>query len=430
MPHTLHFGVPYITDNEGRARLCVDTVWEIDGKKYDHVFFYEVEKEWGKYFVTEKSDAFVLAFLEIAMEHGLDLEFEAPISEELKYQLERYLIPVYAQHFEMLHEIRLSGPVTTDVIPSENVTGTGFSGGVDSFYTVLSHLHTEMPGKNVTHVVLAVNGAAITGMTEEIDEAWYREEMDRFAPATEKLGVKLIGIRSNTTILNSYKQFLPGGDAIVTSAFIHSLAKLFGTYYWASAYEAAVLKFDPIDGGYMEPFVIPLVSVRGLCFYHSGSETNRVGKVKYIADNPIAQKTLTVCAQVRNCGRCPKCLRTMAELASIGKLENFKDVFPVEEYKKHFTSRLANELAVDHPPFTTDILRSMRENGIGISPVVFIKKYMWYKPLFYFRRRFRNNKLAMKLYYQKGWSKKIDGVEYDEMQLQARIERRGEYRKE
>ena len=219
MPHTLHFGVPYITDNEGRARLCVDTVWEIDGKKYDHVFFYEVEKEWGKYFVTEKSDAFVLAFLEIAMEHGLDLEFEAPISEELKYQLERYLIPVYAQHFEMLHEIRLSGPVTTDVIPSENVTGTGFSGGVDSFYTVLSHLHTEMPGKNVTHVVLAVNGAAITGMTEEIDEAWYREEMDRFAPATEKLGVKLIGIRSNTTILNSYKQFLPGGDAIVTSAF-------------------------------------------------------------------------------------------------------------------------------------------------------------------------------------------------------------------
>lgn len=426
--NTLHLGSPYIEDNKGRKRLCVDTTWNMSDSVYTHTFFYEVENEWGGFFVTEKSDAFVLGFLETAMEHNCDIEFEMPISEDLKYQLERHLIPVYAKHFDMLYQIRLIGPVTNEVLLSENVTGTGFSGGVDSFYTVLSHLNTGMPGKDVTHIVLAVNGAAITGMTEEIDEMWYREEIDNFTPVAEELGVKLIGIRSNTTILNSYKSFLPGGDTIVTSAFIHALAKLFGTYYWASAYEASILKFDPIDGGYMEPFVIPLVSVRGLCFYHSGSETDRVGKVKYIADNPIAQKALTVCAQVKNCGRCPKCLRTMAELNSIGKLENFKDVFPVEEYKKRFTSRLADELAVDHPPFTTDIIKSMHENGIGISPIVYIKKYLWYKPFYFLKRKLRNNKIALVLYYRKGWSRKISGMEFDEQQIQARMERRGEYK--
>ena len=431
MKNEIRISVPYLQQSVGHTSLCVDTTWVVNGQAYEQTFHYQVEDKWGRYFVTERSDAWVLTFLEIAMEHACDLVFETPISEDLKYQLERYLIPVYVQHFDMLHEIKLVGPFTAETLPSEGVTGTGFSAGVDSFYSVLSHLHTGMPGKDVTHLVLAVNGAASTGMTEEMDEDWYQEEVGRFKPLAEEMGLELIGIRSNITLLSNDRAFYLGGDAIVTLAFIHALSKLFGTYYWASAYRADILRFDTHDGGYMEPFVLPILGVRsGVHFYHSGSETNRVGKVRFIADDPVAQKGLTVCGQDIdrskriNCGRCVKCLRTMAELTAVGKLDKFDKVFPVADYKAHFSSRLADELALDHPPFTTDITATLRENGVHIPFTVFVKKYLWYKPYYFAKKKLRNNRFMMELYYGTGLGKKLSGIEHDERHAEARMKNR------
>lgn len=41
-----------------------------------------------------------------------------------------------------------------------------------------------------------------------------------------------------------------------------------------------------------------------------------------------------------NCGRCLKCRRTMLQLWMIGKLDNFKDRFPVDYFYKHLKEYL------------------------------------------------------------------------------------------
>lgn len=417
---------PYIEKKDNhKERLCANTIWN-DGEKVEEILlFYEVDAEWGKYFVTEVSDAFVLAILENAMNGGYDVYFEQPLSEDLYYQLERYLIPTYSRKIKELERISLIGGISGEMISSENVVGTGFSAGVDSFHAILSNYSSKFTAHNVTHLLLCVNGAANTGMDETLSEHWFVEMIDKTKPMAEELHLKLIGVNSNIDMLSSKRTILKGGDAVVTSGFIHALRKLFGTYYWASTYTADVVEFSNYDGGYMEPLSLPWISVRGLQFYHAGSECSRLEKVKMIADNAVVQKGLSVCGNSYNCGRCFKCLRTMTELYSINKLDSFSKVFPVEDYKKNFIFRVAAELAIDHPPFTTDILKSMKENNNKVPVLAYLLKYLFYKPFYFIKAKLKNKKWLMKIYYYHHLDKKLTGIEHDNEYVKAKLEGRG-----
>lgn len=422
MNNTILIKAPQIISNNRFSKLETEIVCDNPSINLTKTLYFEVDGKWEKYLTQEVSDAFVLALLEYAMENRCDLHFEAPMTEDLKYQLERYLIPAYAKNIDGLYPINLCGEVTSNKIESQNVTGTGFSGGVDSFYTVLSHMNINYKTKGITHLLLAVNGAATTGLSEEINKKWFMEETNRFEPVSKELGMEFIGVNSNISLINKNKRVLKGGSIIPTSGFVHALRKLFGTYYWASAYEANIFKFSNIDGGYMETFAVPLVSVNGLRFYHDGCEISRIGKVKYIADNPIVQRNLTVCSQPVSCGHCPKCLRTMAELNSLKKLELFSEVFNVNEYKKKYTSKLAREFAVDHPPFTTDIKASMKKNGVRIPFSVYLKQYFIFIPFYYLKKKLRNNVTLMKLYYLNGWDEKLGEGKHSSEIIQSRLE--------
>ena len=430
MSKYIEIGLPkledHIRDDGGKyVRLAVDIKWIDEAGEMNDNLYYEVEEKYGKFFVTELCDDFVLSLIEIAMEKGYSIHHKAPISEDLKYQLERYFIPILSKKFSMLNNIELIGPVSNIQLPTEGAIGTGFSGGVDSFYTVLSHNNTIYKNKNVSYLVLAVNGAAKTGFDESIDEEWFKRELNRFEPIAEELKMKLVGIRSNVAKLNEGKTYVKGGDAIVTLAFIHALRKLFGTYLWAAAWPIEVLRFDPNDGGSLEPFSVPMLSVSGLRVYLAGCETDRIGKEKYIADNTIVQNNLTVCGDVYNCGRCFKCLRTMSELYSIGKLDKFRNTFPVDDYMTHLSSRLAEEFAIDHHEFINAIKTESNINGIKIPLIVPVKKWLFYKPLHFLRKKLRNNKTLIKMFYKYGFDEKLNGKKQDERIVKLRIEGKG-----
>lgn len=398
----MRIGKPYLEARGGTARLCA----EIDIPKEGRLtLFFETEEKWGQYFVTELSDAFILAVLKRAMKKKWDICFETPMSEDLCYQLTTYGIPILSDMTNIYQKIELKGKTTTICVPTAGKAGTGFSGGVDSFYTVLKHKDSQFAGHEVTHLVLARNGAASSSETEEIARSWFDASNAKLAEGAKMLGMEYISIWSN--IPDFYrKDFCGNGCVIVTSAFIHALRKLFKIYYWASAYQADVLSFKQynriLDGGFIEPFTVSLVSVEGLRFYHSGAEVKRVEKVEYIADSPEAQKSLIVCGEESacNCGSCVKCLRTMAELNSIGKLEQFRESFPVDKYLKNQTGKLAYEFVLDHPPFTTDIRKSMKKHGKKIPVSVWLESWFIYLPYHKLRETLKNNYTIRKLYYR------------------------------
>lgn len=416
----IHIGIPYIEEkSNGKARLCANI--SINGEI--QVIYFEVDNSWKKYLVIENSDAFILAVLEKAMKNSLDISFEQPVSEEMYYGLVTYTIPVYAKNFEMFHKINLIGDITLKNPETEGKTGTGFSAGVDSFYTVLKHMgNKKLPSYNITHLLLAVNGAAATGISEEIDIEWLEASRKKFQVYADKMGLEFICIGGNIDLLYKNDTCL-GGDTIITASFVYALQKLFGTYYWASAYPADIFCFDASDGGFCEDVSVPYVSTRRLKFYHSGSEINRIGKVKYIADNPVVQEGLTVCGKedAFNCGCCFKCLRTMSELYAIKKLDLFKDAFPVENYNKHFISKFAQELSVDHPPFTTDIVNEMKNNGIKIPFIVYPLSFLIYKPLYILRGKLKHVVWLRRLFYKFNLDEKILGRRHTREERERRL---------
>lgn len=74
-----------------------------------------------------------------------------------------------------------------------------------------------------------------------------------------------------------------------------------------------------------------LFSCDGLKFIYDGAEKSRSEKIEFIADNKMVQKHLRVCYKTNteyNCCKCEKCIRTMASLEAVGKLNKvtaFKD---------------------------------------------------------------------------------------------------------
>ena len=397
---------PCVFEHDNKTSLQALVIFNIDNKIVNKTIFYEVDKEWGSYLTYELSDPFVLALVDFAMEKNAYIKYEAPMTEDLRYQLERYLIPVYSRKLEPMHNIKIEGPVTTWKPLSKGVTGTGFSGGVDSFYTVLSHLDNVPASKKITHLLLCVNGAANTGYSEALDKKWLADEETRFEPVAKKLGLKLISVNSNVSLLDNYRKYFLGGGTVRTCSFVHALRKLFGTYYWASAYEADVINFNLEDPGYIEPFNVPLMSVDGLRFYHSGCEVSRIEKVEFIADNSLVEENLTVCGQPKSCGHCYKCLRTMAELNSFGKIDHYGKVFDLNDFHKHYTSKLAREFASDHKEYVVNIKKNMHEHNINIPLIVELKSVFIFKPYYFFKNLLKSNRLLMDLYYKKGWSEK------------------------
>lgn len=420
MKETLYLSKPYISETaERKTRLCANM--KIQNKT--QTLFFEVEDCWAKYLVTENSDAFILGILEKAMKNNWDIQFEKPMSEELFYGLTTYTIPVYARNIGYFHNISLIGPTTNELVSSEQKAGTGFSAGVDSFYTVLKHLgNTQCPNHNLTHLLLAVNGAAATGISENLDKEWLEASMKKLKPYADALNLELIAVNGNIDLLYKDDRCM-GGDLLTTSSFIYALQKLFGIYYWGSAYPAEIFGFSNTDGGICENISVSYVSTSRLRFYHSGSETNRIGKIKYIAEHPLVQKGLTVCGEVdaKNCGCCEKCLRTMAEIYSIGKLDKFKDAFPVETYKTHFAKKLAKELVIDHPPFTTDILAEMKKNGIRVPFSVYPLAFFVYKPFDFLRKHFHDSTKARKIFYKLNLDILLNGRKQSDEERQRKL---------
>ena len=411
MNNEIYIGALYITNDKNLTRVSSDVKMIFDQKIINRTFFYEVENRWSKYLVSELSDAFIIAFLELAMEKGANIYYETPASEELIYNLETYMIPVISYNIKELKNISLYGKMINLKMETEGVVGTGFSGGVDSFYSVLSHRNTKFKSREVTHVMLGVNGAAMSGISEDLDQIWFEGEKERFLPITKELGVELITVNSNISLLNDYKEYLQGGDTIVTSSFVHILRKLFGVYYWASAVRADGFKFSKNDGNLMEMFISPLVSMQGLNFVLDGEQVSRIEKVEFIADNECVQKSIDVCGELGNCGKCNKCLRTMGELYALGKLELYKNQFPIDDYLKKPWLYLARGIGFDfaHPEFYKEIFDKMKENGKKVPLLTYFLGYCIYVPFNILRPKLKGNKICEFFYHELGLYKLFGG---------------------
>lgn len=257
------------------------------------------------------AEAWASAFLIPALHRRAGLEIDAPVD------------PVWLENVRgvegLLHEWwKLpEKPPSARVRPPERVhdgeRALFFSGGVDSFYTLLRS------GERVDRLLL------VHGFDYALDDGPRLEATERMlGEVAAARGIRRAVIRTDARehpLFDGVEWERAHGG--VLAAVAHLLGDDFGEVLISSS----VNRENPMPWG-SHWKLDPLWSSSRRRIVHVGQALRKEDKIREIAGEPLARRHLRVCWENRsrwgNCSRCYKCLYARLVLAEMGALERFE----------------------------------------------------------------------------------------------------------
>jgi hypothetical protein len=199
------------------------------------------------------------------------------------------------------------GPTIDGARPRSDGVALCFTGGVDSFHSLLC-------GAAEPDVLAFVHGYDIALDDDPRMAAW-QQDLRRIADAVGAVpAVIRSNLRSHHVHAGRHWPIVHGG---ALAAIGHLLADRVGTLLISSgapaSYRVRWGSHDELD---------PLWSSDRVRIRHEGGSYSRLAKVRAIVDSPLVQRHLRVCWENRsvvgNCSRCDKCVLTMVLVAVAG----------------------------------------------------------------------------------------------------------------
>lgn len=228
-----------------------------------------------------------------------------PVGLERSAQAQELLRAWYPQ----LHHVTIDAERARAGSPGSGV-GCFFSGGVDSFYSVLERR------EEITHLIF-VHGFDI----DFDDEHTAGTASTALRAAASALGIPLISVRTDIRRLSDRWS---GWGEQYHGAALASIGLLLAGHVGRVIVPSTFPSTNLTPWG-SHPDLDPLWSTSRVSLEHHGVEQQRTDKIAAIAADPIALRYLRVCWQRKsgeyNCGQCSKCIRTMAVLRAYGALE-------------------------------------------------------------------------------------------------------------
>jgi hypothetical protein len=304
--------------------------------------------------VQAHADPFVTALLPFAMFKGEALHVCGSLSTQLAYNLDRYQKILHAWKPDMFQPIELTYErLEQRRSPSrEQAVASLFSGGIDSMYTLGSHLpeHQSIPQYQVSHVIFM----------DRFDLNPYGESGRlRTAAAFESLlnprGIQVIAGRSNLRDLveKMSKREMQLYRFLTTGSFLASIGQVLsaGVKRLLIPSTYTFLRTLPVGS---DMRLDQLLGTERLEIIHHGVTRLRAQKLESIGAWSLSHDHLRVCwwgaDGVQNCCECPKCIRTMITLRILGTESSF-NTFSKPLPIRHI-----------HRAVTTGGYRFMREN--------------------------------------------------------------------
>ena len=303
-------------------------------------------------FVRDSADVFAAAMLVPAMFQNEDLHISPPISSRLLFNLPRLRDVFHAWHPQLRPSAIHGRAGVQQQKRTSGRTATFFSGGVDSFYTLLKHLRQELLPAPLTHVIFMRGIEKPLDFGRGIEDS--QKEVETIAAAA---GVSCIAGETN---IRSYfepdwlNQYCGSGLAATALA----LGNGFDYVCIPSTY--SYRDFMRIGS---TPLTDERFSTEYLEIVHDGAELPRTDKLEKIVEwnRHLVLAHLRVCAQNRggpyNCGKCWKCVRTAVPLAYLGALDE-ASTFPDKS-----TGHWESVLEMDSLPFVLENLSFARKQS-------------------------------------------------------------------
>lgn len=330
----LHIGKPRIERVGDKVRL-ISLVKSPEFEEARDLWF-EVDAKYSQYLCDERSDAFLIGMLRYAMGLGYDIECDAPITEELLYNIRTYLIPALSKASPEIYPVSIVADISSDILSNAGAVGAGMSCGIDSLHVLCHHLASPYPSMKLTHLVLNNVGAYQEGSDQF---AWQLNHAQQFA---DEYGCELIHTNSNyTDAFPANHKGLRWTHSYANMFCVYALQKFWRTFYYGSSgYDFSGFSLAKVakgDCALYDLLSLNVFSTRSLRIYSEGGAKTRFEKTIDVANYEPARKYLHVCTRDNGpcCNTCEKCCRTLMTLDAIGRLDDFSAIFDVDYYRRN-----------------------------------------------------------------------------------------------
>ncbi|MCP4846405.1 MAG: hypothetical protein GY899_00465 [Verrucomicrobiaceae bacterium] len=210
---------------------------------------------------------------------------------------------------------------------SEKAAGVGcfFSGGVDSFYSLMRHKDV------ITHLIF-IHGFDVPLHKEKSRKV----SLSGVYRVAEALGMEVIEVSTDIRYFGDQLAWWGFYGIPVLVASAHLLSGVLGKIYLPATLDYAQLKPDVTH-----PYVDPMWSTNELEIVHDGACADRAQKCEAIAHWDLALEHLRVCWELEgelNCGGCEKCIRTQISFDVLGRLDkcsSFSGDYEPERIKEY-----------------------------------------------------------------------------------------------
>ncbi|GJL84022.1 MAG: hypothetical protein DHS20C01_36560 [marine bacterium B5-7] len=308
--------------------------------------------------VASGGDPFALALVFLAMSRDLDLVVHDRVSPLLLRNLEEFQAAFHAWYPHRYCPITIhaddeeEGPVT----PPDAPVIAGFSGGLDSSFSIYRHV-MRAAGRRTVSIGC---GLMVHGFDIPVDDPITFENAFRKASdSLSSIGLSLIPVRTNLKAMLDLSWRGIHGALLASCLHLfsgsYSAGLIAGTYHYA--------RTGLISHG-SNPLTDPLMSSGTFRIIHDGAEYFRTQKAYAIREWSAAMDNLRVCWEGerldRNCGRCSKCIRLITAFWANGlpAPQSF-DVLPTSSDIRGL--QLAN---VDYLDPVCEILDLADKNGL------------------------------------------------------------------
>ena len=293
-------------DRDGFQRVSVDV--RARGSKEVLDFWFDVPSRHASH-LSRSGDPWVVMLMPMAMATGEAIEVPSPVDPHLVDNL-LGLMRVWQAWYPHLRPVEIRAPLAGTRSPTAGRRGLCFSGGIDSFFSLLRHVHgtTGDAGGAVDDLVNVAGFDLPLTETEELARA--EGVLEGVADRFDKTLVRVFtNLRTRNTC---YETDWMGSHACALAAVGHLLGR-YDELVIASSYDYGHL--DPPIGSH--PMTDPLLGSRSMRIVHDGASFTRVEKTALVSRSDVALDGLRVCWESRrssNCSECRKCLITMVTL--------------------------------------------------------------------------------------------------------------------
>ena len=315
-------------------------------EKQDAHLWFEVDKKYADYVMTDKIDAFLVGLLPLAMRLGEDIHLKHPVSEKMYFNVSNNMVALINDAFPEFKRISVfaDGFADESKVIKGKVVAVGLSCGTDSLCTIADNSSSDIPGSyRITHGVFTNVGSH--GSTDDAaGKERFLGRLENAKGCASELGLEFVVIDSNMEqILSSVTDYDRTSTFRNISAVL-ILEKLFFRYFLSSGLAYRDLKVRKgnsstfvrgRDSAGFDPITLPCLSTSALEFISYGSQYKRTEKTAIVSDFEASYRWFNVCAaQSKNCSVCRKCVRTLLTLDLLGKVERYEAVLDLDKYRR------------------------------------------------------------------------------------------------